>query len=258
MISSNFQSLSNGQKKRYRTIFENTLKNNILVFKKLVNDPIIVGILLSDGYITTTKKGKSNSYFDMVQSDKHVDFIIKIKECFEEYGFIMHVKNIDRYDSRTGKIYKSIRLWSNPHPLLTLLRNIWYPNKRKIIPRNIKLSPELLCIWMEGDGFSKEIVHKNKNKSVNIQIGTDAFDISSLEFIKKLLNDYGIKVNISKSNRLMIYTGEYVTKFMDIINPYICESFRYKIKYPILTKYGITYAKTRRKKKENGVNKTNA
>jgi len=227
------KSVSIAQRKRYETVFKNTINNNTNKLKKLINDPIINGILLSDGYISKRKgNGNGNSRFKLDQCELHPDFVMKIQKCLESYGFITKVKHVERFDKRTNKVYKSINLSTKLHPMLSLLKNIWYPKGKKIVPKMIKLSPQLLCTWFEGDGSSRILKNSRHAKQVVIQLSTEAFDYNSMLILITLMRDFGIMSSINKENRILIWRNESVVKFMDLIKPLISESFNYKIKYP--------------------------
>lgn len=227
------KSVSMAQRKRYETVFKNTINNNTNKLKKLINDPIINGILLSDGYISKRKgNGNGNSRFILDQSELHPDFVMKIQKCLESYGFITRVKHVKRFDKRTNKVYETINLSTKLHPMLSILKNIWYPKGTKIVPKMIKISPQLLCTWFEGDGSSRMLGKLNCAQHVIIQLATDAFDHNSMLILTTLLKDFGIISSINKENRILIMRKESVVKFMDLIKPLISESFNYKIKYP--------------------------
>lgn len=230
---------------------------------RLMDWEIFNGLMLSDASIN---KNKFNSRFNISQVSVHRELIDVTYLMLRNAGIQSNVYQ------RLVKPFKSKKynricvsreqtvLETQRSKIFTELRKKWYPNNKKTVPDDIEITPKTLAWWLMGDGGSSYMI-KGNSKLVHAQLCTNCFsELENMKLIKKLnnLNIEGFFYSGSQQKYLHLKQTTEVIKFMKIIEPFILDCFKYKIKYPTLTKYGITYAKTRMKKKENGVNKTNA
>lgn len=112
-------------------------------------------------------------------------------------------------------------------------------NNKKIIPKNLKLTPRTLAYLFMGDGYSTW--GNGKWKTVGIGICTESFSLYYVKSLKKRLEKLGLtRIIIQKRRknqyRISITKNSETTKFMKLIDPYIIPIFRYKIKYPKIAK----------------------
>ncbi len=135
----------------------------------------IDGFLLGDGHIS-----KHNCH--MSWSLKHQEFSEFIENRLSQYL----PKSSRRFvkDARF-KNGGSLSTKGNTkcHPDFKLQRNRWYPEGKKIIPRDVSLSPESVLIWYLGDGLS------NKYSTI---LCTDSFSENEVEFLIKKMKKLGL------------------------------------------------------------------
>lgn len=108
---------------------------------------VIDGFLLGDGHI---EKPKSNISARLNIKQKYQDFAEWMSLLLQPYQ--IPIKHIQRYDSRTNKYYQSYVGRSPSHPDIYKQYHRWYPNGVKIVPHDVRLTPQSVLIWYLGDG----------------------------------------------------------------------------------------------------------
>ena len=137
-----------------------------------------------------------------------------------------------------GKIYKykrTIRTYQYKYTSLfnkdlLHLRNKWYPNGKKIVPKDIKLTPLTCRQWYIGDG---SLICQGK-RNPHIKIWTDGFSIIDIDLLLAKLTNLGFKVTkqIHHKNQYNIYLSSYSTKnFLNYIGKCPVKCYEYKWAY---------------------------
>jgi hypothetical protein len=133
-----------------------------------------------------------------------------------------------RYYSNGEKYQKSWWFRTVRHPKLTEFQNIFYPNRKKIVPRNILnlLNESALAWWIMDDGSY------NQSK---IDISTYSFSLTEIQRLLKVFKDkFNIQGNYyrDRDKGYRIYFNVLETKkLIPLIEPYVVASMRYKIGY---------------------------
>lgn len=196
-------------------------------------DEIINGLMLSDGNLQKPLTQFQNSRFVLGQSTKNIQLV---------YFFQKHLKTLGIESSiryYKAKLGDTVILNSLKYPDFTRLRELWYYDGTKIVPRNLVLTEKTLAFWFMGDG-STRWMNRKKARRVNIHIATYGFDNDSVIFLRNKLNELGLEkikiyyrlMNPNRQPHIYIDNDEDVIKFMNIVKPYIIDCFAYKIKYP--------------------------
>lgn len=111
----------------------------------------------------------------------------------------------------------------------------WYPDGRKEVPDDLALTPISLAYWFMGDGCS----YRKKNAAgVDISLCTQGFDECSIERLESQLTELnlctgrGHRSNTVKGSGIIIFIRyASANNFMNLIDPYVVEPYRYKIKH---------------------------
>ncbi|MHA2203453.1 MAG: helix-turn-helix domain-containing protein [Candidatus Hodarchaeales archaeon] len=101
-----------------------------------------------------------------------------IKEFLEKKGTPMSY-GINNANTTAAK-YHTISIWSRYSVQFMKLYHQWYPNGKKIVPKNIQMSPTTLLHWFIGDGYS--------SKS-GLGLSTHSFSVIDVEFLIAILNE---------------------------------------------------------------------
>jgi hypothetical protein len=180
---------------------------------------ILTGSLLGDGHLSKPR-GNSNSYFSKCQCEAHIDYL---KWTFEQLGNFS--SSISVYDNHCkGKAYKKAVYLTKALPQFTELRKKWYPDGKKIVPSDLKLSPLSIAMWFFDDGSN--VVEYRGSK-----FSTNCFTRDECSFLSNLLANYDIQCTVSKRNELLVRCASYKT-LIDLVKPYMLwPCFEHKVQY---------------------------
>ena len=175
---------------------------------------IITGKLLGDGSL----RKKKSTLLEINHSHKQEDYVFWL---YKELENLVRTKPKIR---KSGENRLSYRFTTLSHGSLNSFYEDFYGSSgRKQIPTTLKLDGLTLAVWFMDDG----------SKSYNtVYLNTQQFDKKNQEILKNFLfNKWNIKSTFNKDKkylRLRIRV-ESIEKFKSLINPFIINSFRYKI-----------------------------
>ena len=191
-------------------------KNQILVVTSH-QEEILIGSLLGDAHITA----RGQIQFEQSVNQKEYLFWKHQKLSSISYKNVSVVK---RFDRRYQHENTSYRFWTRQY--FISWREKFYFNNKKIVPKDIQLTPLSLAIWYMDDGCFSD------NKII---IATDGFLNEDIRFLQKLLLDkFDIKTSVKNESKIMI-KKESFNNFFSVIRQYIILSMRYKIFDPVTT-----------------------
>ncbi|MBU3964144.1 hypothetical protein KJ562_00170 [Patescibacteria group bacterium] len=183
----------------------------------IIQNNILIGLILGDGCLFKNI-GDKNFRLQIEQSERHKRYVAWLYSEFKEWSL-----NPPKYVRQ----HCAWRFRTLAHPQITRFHEIFYKDRKKIIPPDIEgifTSPLSLAVWFMDDGGVKS------NKT-NPTISTHCFSLKENEVLTKILKkNFGMKVSIhwdGKGNRLYIPRKEIKT-FLDIVSPYILPSMKYK------------------------------
>ncbi len=196
---------------------------------------MIDGLILSDAYLERLKNKFSNSRFQLYQSLNHYDLMDKVSKMFFNAGIGVWLEPIIKDGFKKNST--GYMICTKRHPVFRQMRLKWYPNGKKIIPKDLVLTPKTIAYWFMGDGHSGWI--KGIHSKSHIGFSTHSFSKYDVELlIEKLkisikINDWYTKLNKEKDT-IELSSSPSVARFFDSISKYIVPSFEYKIRYPIV------------------------
>ena len=204
----------------------------------------LIGILLSDGHIEyksrkTLNSGKVTSYFkstDLKNSEvySNINSRFRFKQSIDHLEYLFYVFNIlSPYCKSYPRLVKTrvnrrefygIEIITRALPCFTLLREMFYNGRNKIIPENLY---ELITY----EGLAHIIMGDGSFKFNGILLNLQAFSVKELIlFINVLKLKFNIDCTLHKSrNHYTVYiTVESSRKLYPKIKNYIVPSMRYK------------------------------
>ncbi len=108
-------------------------------------------------------------------------------------------------------------------PILTPFYDQFFPEKKKVIPKDLKLNPLSLAVWFMDDG--------SKSRS-SIYLNTQQFTKNEqCQLINILKRDFNIDSTLNKDKvyfRIRIRTGS-IQKFINLVQQFVLEEFKYKL-----------------------------
>jgi len=169
----------------------------------------IEGELLGDGCLHLSHTSINACYKHSSKYKKYIEWLVEI---FSSFGI-----------EQSGKITVNItknsigyHFQTKNYPCLTELYKKWYPNGKKRVPQDIKLTPIVVRQWYIGDG-SLVYYKPPKKGPPYILLHTCAFTKEEVFLlIDKLKEFIGIKARRKKDNRIEIpsYSVEYFLNYI--------------------------------------------
>ena len=194
----------------------NLVANYIHLNGKLLE--FLDGHLLGDGSIILSPNGKSACF---IQASKYYEYIMWLANQLVSFGVrILKIYNEISY----GISYFILR--TKYYRDFVKVRKRWYPNGRRIVPKDIHLSPNMLKYWYLDDGSYR--AGRNGTKKGE-KVILCMYDEKSRPFLINRL----LKIGIDATNQK---TGIYIRAksrkeffhFMLSEEPYIPKCFIYK------------------------------
>ena len=184
----------------------------------------IDGFNLGDGYIKF-RKGYSNARFIISSSTKK----------WTEYA----MSYFGSYDMSIPKCYQKIDIkhpnpiWESrtkSHPDIIGQARRWYPDGKKHVPEDVRITPISILLWYLGDGsFS----YTNEGNIARVRLATCSFDIEEVEGILiPKLKRLGLRCKRNKSKNDIRICSDSIRKFFDIIG-YESPVSEYQYKFDI-------------------------
>lgn len=177
----------------------------------------INGELLGDGNLSSCSP--YSAYFQY--SSKYLKYIQYVKNTFKFFGiggsrmYKCYSKSKDCYFYS----YKSLS-----YAELLPIRKQWYPEGKKIVPKDTRLTPLTCRQWHIGDGC---LVEKGRRRP-SIKLHTTGFSIPDVNWLIDQLFNLGLKVTRHLSSNC-IYISTYSTEaFLNYIGKCPVECYQYK------------------------------
>lgn len=179
---------------------------------------IIIGSLLGDGYLRIVP-GRFNALLEINHTINQKDYV---DWKYEKLKSLCKSEPVLRKGNGKRVAY---RFNTRQHPELTKFHELFYVNKKKHIPDNIKLDPPMLAVWYMDDG--------SKCRESDVYLNTQQFNLEDQKKCIKMLSGLGIKSSINKDKiykRIRIIKNSIPT-FFKIITPHVIPSMNYKLSY---------------------------
>jgi len=185
---------------------------------------VIIGLMLSDGWIIFALKNSKNIRLGFKQSVDHANYFFFVFNILSHYcnSYPHNITGI-----RAGNPYYGLQFFIRSMPCITELYSLFYLNGIKIVPHNIYelLTPIALAYWIMGDGA----------KSLSgLILCTDSYLITDIVWlINVLIIKYRLEciLWIIRKNHYRIYIWETsMPSLFNIVSIYMPSSMLYKIK----------------------------
>lgn len=189
-------------------------------------EQVLIGTMIGDGHLRLPDDCKTVSG-EFVHSTKQKDY------CHWKYDKLKRFckEPFDTYqdDKRTGKrYYKTMcRIYANP--VFNVYYNNLYNDRVKYLSAYIvnKLDPLAIAIWYMDDGTYNH---------GSYTLCTNSFETENLALLVDMFkNKYNIQFRIDSKNQIVIKGKENAIKFKDLIEEYVLDDFKYKLRGPLKT-----------------------
>ena len=169
----------------------------------------MLGTMLGDGFLEN--RGTANSRLQIRHSLKQQEYVDWFYKEFSSFVLSAPRKIGDAYFFRTKSL-----------PLFSKWRKRFYKNGKKIVPKDISLSPLSLAIWFMDDGYcDKKAAY----------FCTHSFQTQDLHHLQKILLRYGLESGLivdRKHFKIRLLVKSTPT-FIKMIRPFMHSSLLYKL-----------------------------
>ena len=177
----------------------------------------INGELLGDGSVQLVSKYSARFTY----GSKYLEYIEYVRDTLKSFGIKQAGKICKQINKRQGNV--SYHYYSCGYPELLIIRKQWYPEGKKIIPRDIKITPITVRQHYIGDGN----IYCPKTGNPSIRLCTYGFTVMDVEYYMGKLVELGIKAtrNIQNAINISAYS---VKDFLKYIGDCPVECYQYK------------------------------
>jgi transcriptional regulator with XRE-family HTH domain len=203
---------------------------------------VMGGLMIGDGNLNIPNNYK-NASFQIAQIEKQSDFIYWIANFLDEYNIEYKIYKRDKHkngyikkDGKVGIRNPQLRIETKRYELFNDIYYKHYGENGRLIPKDIKLTPLQLAIWYMSDG---SLEYNKCAGSYQIRLSTYRYHINDLGWLVENIYDlYDIRFNMNRDGRvknkncgyrLTIGKKHQVYKFCKLIEPHICNCFKYKV-----------------------------
>lgn len=174
------------------------------------------GLMLGDGGIIWSKTAAYPRLSVMRQlQDK--DYLLWQYDLFKDF-YGTPPKYFKSYHNKVDKYYEGFSCRTKSGKIFSDYYNKWYPNGKKIVPRDLVLTPLTLLIWFLDDGS----VIKPSEHGLQIKFSTDGFPEEDTRFLAQLLSSFindEVKVYKNGNGFILRLATIAATKLIEIIDP---------------------------------------
>ena len=208
---------------------------------------LVDGLMLSDGWIEDKSVTSEYCRLAIEQREDRLEFLelvmsildkVRIYSCISRKRKARKVKIANRYVNQNSTII----LRSERHPIFNELRKRWYDTSvkpaKKIVPKDVNLSPLSLSVWYQGDGYLMNLTSGKDYTHPAIGLSTQSFTYDECKFLARKLSElydfdvkvYEMKYKSTGKKRPVIYITGHVSvgRFLRITKPWMCKCFEYK------------------------------
>jgi len=174
----------------------------------------IQGNVLGDGGIFSVSDKKNiQRTASYSHSSKYLDIVLYIKSVFEKNN-IETMGKINRFvHKKSGAVY--YQYWTKHYVELLDIRRYMYKNGKKIIPRDLELTPTIVLHWYIGDGSLSKCSHNKKY----VRICSEGFPIEDVEFVVEKFCKMGLTCTRQPSCNTIRFATNKTGDFLDFVGP---------------------------------------
>ena len=170
------------------------------------------GLLLGDGGLGVNYKKERGSPRFAIAS-KHREYLEFLSKKLRDCG-VQQVGKIRKQIHKKCNNAVSYGYSSKSYIEFHVLRNLWYVNRKKVVPKNIELTPECLREWLIGDGCFN-------TRDKNLMFCTNGFSIGDAKFLIKKFTKLGFiaKMNFWRKQPIIRISTRSTPALLDYIAP---------------------------------------
>lgn len=176
---------------------------------------LIIGSVLGDGYIRIMP-GRKDAFLEVNHSLKAKDYVDW------KYFVLKNICNSEPKERETNEGRIAYRFFTKQDKEITEIYNLFYQNGKKIIPKELEMNPIVLAVWLMDDG---------SKSNCSIYLNTQQFSMLDQRRLLHKLREIGLRARLNRDKKYyrIRFLKESIPKLIEIVQPHIIPSMRYKI-----------------------------
>lgn len=183
----------------------------------------INGELLGDACLASRSKYSARFHY----GSKYLEYIDYISGTLESFGIKQAGRIIKHYHKKwKNYVYCYV---SHSYAELLPIYNKWYPEGKKIVPRDIVLTPITARQWYIGDGTLN--YDKRKGRRTSIKLATDGLPIFGVKLLVEKMMNMNIKTTRQPTYNKIYISTHSTEDFLKYIGKCPINCYQYKWAY---------------------------
>ena len=186
---------------------------------------VVYGSIMGDAYLQSNGTNARLRFEHSLSQEQYILWKFNfLKNIFTDSAIV----KINRIHPITKREYKYVRCKSKTLPELKKIKDIFYPEGKKIVPINLKkylMEPISLAVWFMDDGY-----YYLRDKCGYLYFGNVTKE--EAEVCNNTLQqnfDLKTKVLAKKKGYALYFPRIEMLKLKEVINPFVISLFRYKL-----------------------------
>lgn len=185
-----------------------------------IQKEVLVGTILGDASIQ--KKG-NYARLHIKHSLNQLSLVEYKRDIFSNIA----VMNVREFSQKVGEHdYKFAEFVTLTHPIFLDYYNVFYPNGKKVVPRNIGdflSSPLSLAVWIMDDGAAEY---------AGLSIQTHSFTAKEVRLLTRIIGqkfNLEVTMRVNKGRWVIYFPKSVLNNLRELVNNYILSDFKYKL-----------------------------
>ncbi|MDD2274654.1 MAG: hypothetical protein PHG37_02475 [Candidatus Pacebacteria bacterium] len=176
---------------------------------------LIIGSVLGDGYIRIMP-GRKDAFLEVNHSLKAKDYVDW------KYFVLKNICNSEPKEMETNEGRHAYRFFTKQDKEITEIYNLFYRDGKKIISKELEINPIVLAVWLMDDG---------SKSNGGVYLNTQQFSMLDQKRLLHKLREIGLRARLNRDKKYyrIRFLKESIPKLIEIVQPHIIPSMRYKI-----------------------------
>jgi hypothetical protein len=177
---------------------------------------VIIGTVLGDGYLRIVP-GRQNAFLEINHSLSQREYVLW------KYNVLDGIRAGAPKVRKGNGTRTAIRFYTRQSVELTKIKSLFYNDRVKIIPSDLKLNPVILAVWFMDDG--------SRCRESDVYLNTQQFDTASQLILIQALKKLGLESTLNKDKQYfrIRFLKKSIPKLFALIEKTIIPSMQYKI-----------------------------
>jgi hypothetical protein len=177
---------------------------------------VIIGTILGDGYLRIVP-GRQDAFLEINHALSQREYVMW------KYDVLEGVRAGAPTVRRGNGTRQAVRFHTRQSKELTDIHSLFYNDRVKVIPKDLKLDPVTLAVWFMDDG--------SRCRESDVCLNTQQFDIESQLILIKALQELGLEATLNKDKeyKRIRFLKKSIPALFALIESTIIPSMKYKI-----------------------------